>query len=348
MPRKKTARTKKSNKRSKVTAQFKKIAQVFILLAFSGLFLIGYSVYKKLTLEMASAFSASSYDVSTQDLYSISYIVLDSFDTELPLIESINFLLVDSSTSKIVNYKVDINTKIDVPGKFGIEPFTNIIALGNLLEGAQLELNMALLNKSLSKLVGYSIDKFIVIESAHRAKTDQLLSGTINWSTIVNISEYKDSFKTDFTLAELYKLFEFIESIPSDRIITKDLSQSYMDNPSLLDEEILDLTFDSQLAREQKSFAILNGSGEAGVASYGSRLISNIGGRVVVVGNSNQIYETSVLIVDDLTSQSTLVAKRLFNINNVILASEARNYNETEISRSDITLILGLDFAEAL
>ena len=128
----------------------------------------------------------------------------------------------------------------------------------------------------------------------------------------------------------------------------KELSNTYIENPGLLDEELLDLTFDSIISREKKSIAILNGTSISGVANYGSRLVNNIGGRVVAVGNTQNDYEKSVIISDDPTTESTQILQKIFKIENIISDFEAGKFNESEIDRSDITIIFGLDFAKSL
>ena len=108
------------------------------------------------------------------------------------------------------------------------------------------------------------------------------------------------------------------------------------------------LRFDLVLSKEKKSIAVLNGTDQSGVASFGTRVIRNFGGRVVATGNTNESYEESILIVDDPTSESTRIISEIFGIKNIILYSDIRGFSESEINRSDMTIIFGLDFAGLL
>jgi hypothetical protein len=121
-----------------------------------------------------------------------------------------------------------------------------------------------------------------------------------------------------------------------------------LENSNIIDEEFMDLTFDSELSNEKKNIAVLNGSVEPGVAGFGARVIKNFGGRVVAVGNTKNTYEESTIITDDPISESTRIISQIFGIERIVLYSEAHNFPENEINRSDVTVILGIDFASSL
>ena len=104
---------------------------------------------------------------------------------------------------------------------------------------------------------------------------------------------FKESVRTNLTLRELFDIYSFTRSLPQDRILKRNVSGTYLDNPHLLDEEFQDLTFDSTLSKEKKSIAVLNGTNVPGVAKFASRVIKNAGGRVVAVGNTKETYEES-------------------------------------------------------
>lgn len=345
---KRKRKNRKSTKKKKTIARLKRYASIALVFFISLSFLSGYFLYKRLTLELASAFSSDSVDVTKSDLYSIAYAKVSNFSQDFIKTSEINLILVDKSTSKIISYEIPTDLVIDAPGRYGEEPLYNIMALGKLKTQDDMTESIDLLKRSITKVMGYSVDKYIVVEEAHAAYVDSFFDGTFfidDLNTLVNI---KDSIKTSFSLQEIYDLNSFINSLPSDRIILKPLTQTYIENPIVLDEELMDLTFDSILSREQKSIAVLNGSNISGIANFTARVVKNHGGRVVAIGNSKEVFEESVLIVDDLYSESSLLLQRLFNIDNVILSSDARNYNENEIARSDITIIIGLDEASLL
>ncbi len=339
----------KSTKKAKQRKRLGKALLAMSLFLVSGLFLSGYMFYNKLTSEYASAFSSSSYSILNEEIYSSSLIVVESFIQDPIKVKKIHLYIFDKSTLKLIKYNIPLEVEIDVPGRFGTEPFANIFALGNLEEN-DLSESANLVSKAIFKLLAFPVDRYMVVDSGGEELLVDLFNGKLN----VNIQGgfdpilLKESVKTNLTLRELFDVYSFTRSLPKDRMLEKDISATYLENPHLLDEEFLDLTFASPLSNEKKSIAVLNGTNMTGIAGFASRVIKNAGGRIVAIGNTKEIYEDSLIIVDDVTTESTRIISNLFGIENVILKSEAGNFSENEISRSEITIIFGLDFASSL
>lgn len=342
-------RTAAKRKNSKLFSKLKRGFQVLSVFAIAALFLAGYGLYNRLNMELASAFSSSSEALLEDDIYGMTFLVVDTFYSEPVIIKEAYFVLIDMSTLKLMVYTIPVDVEVDAPGKFGDEPIKNIMALGSLSESGDLSYSVDLVNKSITKLLGFPIDRYILVEPDSRDMMFNLITG--DFSTLSALNEFeklKDEVRTNYSISEMYKLSEYTSSLPKDRIIRKDITQSYIENSSLLDEEFMDITFDSVVSREKKSIALLNATKIGGIANYGARLVKNIGGRVVVVGNSKNAYDESLMIVDDIYSETTIILSRIFDIDNVILNSNARDFGESEIERSDITIIFGLDFGESL
>ena len=109
-----------------------------------------------------------------------------------------------------------------------------------------------------------------------------------------------------------------------------------------LDQIVNENLFDSQLAKEAIAIAVLNASGEAGEANLVTRLITNLGGHVVTIGNSDQPEEQSEIWVgsDDLKNSVTLkFLKAILGPVPVKLESNLLQY------RSDIVVVVGRDYA---
>lgn len=338
-----------SRKTQKFLEKTKKIATITLLFIISAAFLSGYYFYKRFTKEYASAFSASSYEISSEDIFSVAYIKVDDFQNDPLFINSVSLLIFDKGMSKIISYNIPTDTLIDVPGIYGDEPFYNIMAIGHLDGGNDYSQSISLIVNSIEKAMTFPVDRYIIVDKSTHSLADMLLSGTIDLSNVnITFDLVKRKVKMNLSLDEVYDIYQFTKALPQDRFIEKTLKGSYIDDPNLLDEELMDITFDSLLSREKKSIAILNGTEFTGVATYGSRIVKNFGGRVVVVGNTHEMYEKSIIITDDLNSETVRIISHIFNINNIILDSDARNINENEINRSDVSIIFGLDFAKSL
>ncbi|MFC1756015.1 LytR C-terminal domain-containing protein [Patescibacteria group bacterium] len=350
--RKKKTPKKGSNKRvskkKKIRQEkLKKFLTIFSLVFLSATFLSGYLFYKKITQEYASAFSTSSRDLLSKELYSSAFIVVDNFDDELLLVRKLSLYVFDKSTLKTIVYEIPVDIVIDAPGRFGEEPLSNILALGTL-DNESLSEGGHIVANSIFKLFAFPVDRYMLVESEAESAIESLYNGRLEVSSSTDILQLKEMIFTDHTLRELFDIYKFASSLPQDRILHTQIGESYLSNPSLLDEELMDLTFDLVLSKEKKSIAVLNGTEESGVATFGTRVIRNFGGRVVATGNTRDSYENSILIVDDLTAESTRIISEIFGIDNIILYSDIRGFSESEVNRSDITIIFGLDFAGLL
>lgn len=342
---KRPARKKRSRRSSnkKRPSTRKRTVLMVLLFSIATLFLAGYVSYKKLNREFASAFSSNSMDVLSKDFFTTAFLVIDDFEAEPLLVRKVSLYVLDKSTLKIIRYNIPTETVIDVPGKYSKEPFSNIMALGRM-SGDDIYQSGQLMTDSIFKLLAFPVDRYVVVESGGENFFRGLFQGDLVLSNEKDMWVLKEMIKTNMDVRELYKVYTFANSLPEDRIWQKEVEGSYLDQPNLIDEEFMDLTFDSELSREKKNIAVLNGTEESGLANFGARVVKNFGGRVVAVGNSKSTYEKSVIITDDPISESTRILKQIFNIENVILYSEAHNFPESEINRSDVTIILGLDF----
>ncbi|MBP7928074.1 LytR C-terminal domain-containing protein, partial [Patescibacteria group bacterium] len=258
----------------------------------------------------------------------------------------VDYFLVDATSQKIIKYSVPVDIIEDAPGKYGAEPISNLLALG-MLEDGDFGSGISLLNNSLFRMFGFPVDRYLVVEEDMMVVVDDIFQNNID-ITGLNIREAFLSSKTNLAINELWSFYKFFISLPQDRFITKTITQSYLENLSLLDEELLDITFDSTVSRQKLSFAVLNGTNYAGVANFGSRVIKNLGGRVVATGNAKKIYEKSMIVAQDPNSESVRRVSHAFDIEDVIDYEAGRALNENEILRSDITIIIGLDFAEIM
>jgi len=108
------------------------------------------------------------------------------------------------------------------------------------------------------------------------------------------------------------------------------------------------MNFDGDVAGEELSVSLLNGTDYSGVALFGARLVTNSGGRVVAASNASSRYDVSYIITDVRDSATLSYLSRVLGINNIISKEDAQKFNENEVDRSDITVIVGFDTADSL
>ena len=343
-----TVRRRKKTKVLKKSG-FKKAISVLGILSFSLAILFGVFTFNKLNQQFASAQSSSSFDIQGESFYSVAYMIVDDFDEEPVTLSKLYFLIIDKESLRLINYEIPVLAQIDVPGKYSIEPFSNILALGSLNDTDMLLGGANLVNLSILKLFGFPVDRFVLVDHSYEQYLDNLVNGETAFSMLdIDLSKFKSSLKTNLTLKEFADLYKFSNSLPYDRIVKKTLTESYIENTSLIDDELLDVTFSGNISKENLSIAVLNGTTESGVANFGARVVRNMGGRVVAVGNAYNDHVKSLIIANDPSSNTVRLLAHALNIEDVLSIEDASDYIESEISRADMTIIVGLDLALSL
>ena len=318
------------------------VSSVFLL---SLLFLFSFGFYKYLNQNFASALSKSSYSLSDDNIPTVSYIVAEDFDSDPVVIKKVNFIIFDKDGKKVSIYNVPLDENYAIPGKFGSEEFSKIFALGGLNSEDKLLSGSEAINRSLFKLFGFKVDKFVLIESTREEFFDRIWheGGLFNFVSLKDISDLSGSLVTDIDLREFYGLTSFIYSLPQDRVVDDINTPNCFCDTQSFDNTIRETTYGSDISEEKKNIAILNGTNYSGLASFGSRVVANIGGRVIAVNNTEKFYDTSVIIADDVNSKTVSFLSRVFNIPNVLSKEESRSFTENEIDRSDVSVIFGFD-----
>jgi hypothetical protein len=327
-----------------------KIVLAAIVILVSIVFLGFIFLNKFLNQNFASALSPSDRSILTDNLPAISYIVVNDLRSDPIVPYKVQYIVLDKDDQKLMIYDVPLTLKFDVPGKFGIEEFSKIFALGGLNSNDPLKSGMAIIDTSLFRLFGFKVDKYVIADRSLESTLDDFWQSGAGFSMFSMLdpktnAKYKNSLRTDLERKEFNNIKSFIQSLTSDRVVEKTLDNASFDDPSKIDDDIKDLTFDSQIAKENKNIAVLNGTDSGGLALFGARVVENAGGRIVAIHNCSRFYDQSYIIADDKNTATVAYLARVFNIKNILTKSEALSFNENEISRSDVILILGFDTA---
>ncbi len=296
-------------------------------------------MYKNLSLSAASALSINSFDLINSNSYTV--LLMDSDNTSK--INNISLVLVDKKGKKVKIYKFPGDLVVSVHGRFGNEEVSKLLMLGDLEKKKGIELT----RQTIQDFLGINVDRYIYMGQDVKQPVYDLFtkgdgSGLVSIESLKTISQ---SLKTDMRVNELYVVYKYVSGLPSDRFFSYDLSQRDIADPTSVDEDIQDMTLNSDFAAEKKSVAVLNGSDVSGMASIASHFVNNMGGRVVASGNASKQYQESILVVDDKQSLTAQSIKRYFDISKVISKSDDKDMYESEIDRADISLIIGFDIA---
>lgn len=145
--------------------------------------------------------------------------------------------------------------------------------------------------------------------------------------------------KTDFTLFDLMNLWVGFKRIPRANIQQLTLKNLETANIDKIMEKYL---FDEKISKENISIGVFNSTNFSGLAADAARIISNLGGRVVCLENS-QFHTPYTLLKTEkkfFKSHTLKILKRIFQAN----LEEKKDGNE----RADVEIFLGEDYWKKL
>lgn len=323
-------------------------ASIFIV---SFIFLGVLSTYKYLNESFASAqtYKYDSSDYISDQFPTLVYAVVDDLNKDPRFITGLKYLVFDKVNKKVVVFTVPVELKFDMPGKYGVEGLSKALALAGLNSENPLEDGAGLLKNTILKIFGFKTDRFLIVSQRQSYLFDELLGNGsfLDLIKIKDVLSVKDDFITDLKLEEFYSLFTFVKSLPNDRLVQKTITEQDLAATDIIDETLSDIGGNSYIASESKSVSILNSTDIPGTASFGARVVNNIGGRVVASGNSDKTYSSSVIVADDPNSQTCRFLSSVFKITNIV-PKGGNNLGEHEIDRSDIVVIIGFDTSSKL
>lgn len=360
MPQKKTAkkpvkRSSSKSKKARTSSKSKSIlhkksiqksAAVLVVFSFSILFLFGLSLYKKVTLSFASADSTGSYDMTSEDLVSVAVLKVDSFDQDPIFITQIDYFIFDLKDNKLLDISIPIETELDMSGKFGVEQLRKYYALAfSISEGDQKQ-TREILKDNMGIMLHYPTDKIMIVdESSEIGNKSFFKKGGISILDILEMTNIGDFVNTDLSINEYYFLHKFVNSLDDN-----DISKY---SGTEVSEQLRNLTFDSDIAQEQLSVAVLNGTSTTGVAGEISEFVENMGGRVISTENAANQFSNTYIVTDNTSSVTArklarfLDTKLVLNKDSFLMIDP--NYKlESEVGRSDITVIVGVDTLNSL
>lgn len=253
---------------------------------------------------------------------------------------------------------VDIPDEIlvDVPHGFGKWQLRAVYELGQTQNGIGGD---NLLKETLESLFALPIDGFLDFSTLQRQKTASELVDILRKNPFSGI-ELIPTLKTDLTIWELLKLKMGIDSVRFDKVAELNLSQlSILNQEDLPDgtkvqtanpvklDSILSILTDPVIAQENKTIAVFNATDRPQLAEKWSRLISNLGGNVIITSNAREQLKNTRVIGDKSLTLKRL--KQVFNnldCSNSPKCDKISSVDEQISSRAQINVLLGEDLLD--
>lgn len=326
----------------------KRYITVSILFFVSVSLFFGFITFKKVSEPFASALSDQTNYLLEKNTFASLVIFVDDIDAQNSQVTSANVMIFNNSTQITYIYNIPIDFELDVPGKFSYEPVANILSIGKSISKNENE-EYELLVSTLQKQFAFPIDRYLVVDSSIQQDIQGFLfegNRDVKFD-ITLLKSLSSNISTNISGKELYYIYTFLSQLPKDKFIQKQLTEANILDKSILDEELRDLTIDSNIAKEKLTIVVLNGSDKVGAANYTARVIENMGGRVVKVSNTQDEYQNSLIVTNDNTTLTFREIAKYFNVKNVV-SKDKSDIDDPELLRADIIVILGVDTTSVL
>lgn len=104
-----------------------------------------------------------------------------------------------------------------------------------------------------------------------------------------------NSLDTNLTLYDVFQLWWFAKSVPSHNIVKTQLTitKDGIDETPTVSKTLSKFFGDQAIIDEKLSIQIINATGEAGFGARLARMITNMGGNVIIVSTADEISNTS-------------------------------------------------------
>lgn len=189
---------------------------------------------------------------------------------------------------------------------------------------AVFKLNRSIGGKEAGKFLGVPIDGFLVCDCLDlNQKPDSIfLKAIFNYKKV----------QTNLTVIDLVKLLVFSRTIAPSSVATKNIDNDLI--TAVLDKVIIELASDELIEKDNQTIQIINGTDIAGLGNRLARLVTNMGGDVIIVATSQSPRKVSNILYID---QKTYTIERLSKVLGYPVIRDASN------AISDITIIIGED-----
>ncbi|MFH1295262.1 MAG: LytR C-terminal domain-containing protein [bacterium] len=293
---------------------------------------------KSVIAPAVSALSTGSSNLRGKDIYSLLLVERDSSD----VIKRAKLLLVQTVDHKLYSIDVAPDVKVDLPGRLGEEEYQKIYKLARTLDG---EFNGAvLLTEATKKLLQVNVDRYLVMEGPAFNLVDgavfhKELGLLFPWESLKLVEQAE----TNLSAGELLDIVIFARGL-------RQLEREEINPEQIADLglKLRDVTLSGAVAQENLGVVVLNGTGVPNMAKEVSDVLWNMGGRISLAGNAENVYEHSYLITDDAFSATVKYISDFYPDIKIINKSAAASLGEDLLDRGDICLIVGFDILAQL
>ncbi len=348
----------RTSKRLKITLspsykkRLKNLSLALLVVLATTVSLFFFVLFQRFAKSMASASSGITVNESV-DLTGRFNILLgrvDDFNNATSLINSLSILTVEVSSRKAGIYFLPVDLEIANLGGFGQNKIYSLFGLAGLTKKKDLNF----ISDQIQEVFAVPLDGFLFTDNAGFSRLSNSFGEDLGFSSIKagdylfflrhvgSLPQLFGSVKTNLDAATLLNLFNKVLSNRFNKFDNEKLSAGFIDNPT-------NQFLDSIIEEEAKTTIVLNGTKIPFLASAKSRLIRNIGSRVLETANApGDPYPKSVIISRDKQSYTLRRLSQTFGISDLRLFSSFEDDPKlSQFLRADIIILLGPDSANS-
>jgi len=298
----------------------------------SATVIVSFSIYKFMTAPFSSASNADFTDtkrVFKDDFTNIILIELNDIDDKYSNVNKLTLVNFDRTNSRYFIYHIPVDVPVSYPLNYDPDTFSNMYKIGN----ADQERGIYLIKKTILRNFAVKIDGYIVIDSNGYKKIDEII-GEIDENDLSLVLRLKNTPKlpnlimtfrevalTNLKASDIYDIFEFLKNTSNTSSYVTTLNKYH-----LLDETNWDNLWRENLGiyslhKESVKVFIANGSKDpkiAGLASWGGRVVENLGADVLELDNSYADFNENTIVTDDYTLNTVKKLSETLEIKNII------------------------------
>ena len=246
-------------------------------------------------------------------------------------ISQVDLIIFDKVNEKLFTYSVDVNEENFYFNK-------NVSSLKHLFKNTGFNQDELVL--AFEKNYGLIINHSMVFGNDEYQLYKKTVQGEIKLTDLGEVLSIKN-----IGIRNTFLMYSYSKDINVENKKSSSVSSIFQ-----LDKEIKSIYLDSEIANEKLSISVVNATGINGLGKRVSRYVSNMGGRVVDVSSRNENLNKSVIIYKG-ESKSLEYLANILNIENKTNYQEGykdAKIEHSEIIKSDIVIVLGLDISEDL
>jgi hypothetical protein len=338
--------------RKKITNPEKKSNVKLALIALFVLFLfivIGKFFNFLGNLSQPLGISSNSFYYSWDTRMSNNVLFVSLKNPEEPLIYLVNF---DPKNKQTVILHFSNQIYASLPKDYGTWRLGSVYQLG---QEEHPQVGVKLLRMSISSLIGQPVDGVIILGQENDPQ--KLME---NWrQNPISMIQFFTQIKTDLRPLDIFKYLTALSTIRSDKIESIDLSKSSITKSQLLPDSsrvlgvdtirfdlfIREKMADPLMLEEGQSIAIFNATEHPGLAQEAARIVTNLGGNVIIIGNTQTLIKKSLVTTED---SKTATFERLSETFAPECLKKKCVTNDDKItnSRAQVNVIIGEDYYE--